>query len=638
MRFGLQAKLLLPTVGLVIVGLFVTMFFGDRASYQAIEESVRDQQVQAARGVVRNADLWMQSRLREGRNWAENDLYAKALEDSLLGQSARRATQARLASLLNDYRMYEAILLVRPTGEAMALAARDTPDYRLDLTGDATLAKVAETGSAAQSAALSPVSGRPISRLFFAIRKGTQIAGILIAVVDLTAFGKDFLEPLGQAGATDAFLVNETGGVVLRSRTEQVGEFNVKDLGLSVAQLLGEPGVLHYRGNGEDWMAAHDRVPEQGWAVVVARPESVIFAGAHSARVISLVTALLCAVFVGFGVYLTELLQLAPIRQTVLALKDLSQGDGDLTNRLVVRTQDEVGELAEYFNCFIEKLHQSISRIQVSTIQVASATNRLAEVAADATRSVKDQRQETDLIAVAVNEMTATAQSVSASASEAARSAEAADRQASDGRQVVETTVAAIQALAADVEQSAVAIEALRGESDKIGSVVDVINAIAEQTNLLALNAAIEAARAGEQGRGFTVVAQEVRTLAQRSQHSTEEIRQMIVQLQQDAAAAVQRTQRTRGRADETIARAVHAGEALDSITSAVKTISDMNRQIATAAEEQSAVTEEINRNVTNIQMVAERVSSAEAVMERSVQELRLSEESLRAVVAQFKV
>lgn len=638
MRIGLQAKLLLPTVGLVIVGFFVTVFLGDRASSAAIEESVRNQQIQAAQGVVRNADLWMQSRLQEGRSWAQNDLYAKALEDSLLGQSARKAAQGRLASVLNNYRMYEALLLVRPPGEVLATTARDTTDYRLDLAGDPELDKALTEGSSVGQVTISPVSGRPVSRLYFAVGKGSATVGVLIAVVDLTAFGKDFLTPLGETGSMAAFLLDQSGHAFLHSQVAQTRDIQTTDFGLTASDLLNQSGVFDYRENNDVWMAAHDRAPSLGWTVIVTQPESVIFAGARHAYRISLITALVSASLVGFGVYFAQHSALAPIRQMVQALKNLSVGDGDLTNRLAVKTRDEVGELAEYFNRFVEKLHQSILQVQESATQVAKATDRLTMVATSTTRSVKDQKRETDMIAVAVNQMTATAQSVSSSAAEAAQSAAAADSQASDGKQVVEATVVSIKALAAEIEQSALAIDALRGESDKIGSVVDVINAIAEQTNLLALNAAIEAARAGEQGRGFTVVAQEVRTLAQRSQHSTEEIRQMIARLQQDASTATQRTQCTRELTGETIAHAIHAGEAIDRITIAVKTISDMNHQIATAAEEQSAVTEEINRNVTNIQMVAEQVAHAEEIMEASVQDLRRSEEDLHAVVAHFNV
>lgn len=639
MRIGLQAKLLLPTLGLVVVGLFATTYLGYQASRRAIADTVEDQQIQAAEGVVRNARLWMSSRVTEAASWAETDVYAKALEDSLLGKSARKAAQARLGRLLEENRTCEAVLLVDRTGEVLAGAsAGDSAGYRPDLAGNPTFTAALSGQASFRHAAVSPVSGHPVSLLYFPLGKGDSPAGVLLVVVDLTAFAKDFLQPLGQNGSTEAFLVDRTGKIFLHSDPERALWTDVSELGLSADQLMAEPGVLEYDARDDVWMAAHGTDQKLAWAVVVARPESVVFAGAHEARNLSMLAALICVIFVGLGVYLTGRMGLAPIRQTVLALKDLSQGEGDLTNRLVVRTRDEVGDLANYFNHFIEKLHESISRVKVSAEQVAAATHRLTEISADATHIVKDQNHGTEMIAVAVNEMTATAQSVSASASEASSSAMDADRRAADGKKVVDDSIASIRALAEEVERSAAAIESLSLGSGRIGGVVDVIQGIAEQTNLLALNAAIEAARAGEQGRGFAVVAQEVRTLAQKSRSSTEEIRQVIADLQQEAAAAVEGTQSTRDRARETIDRASQAGESLDSITSAVKTISDMNHQIAAAAEEQSAVSEEINRNVANIQQISERTWRAAESTQASAQDLDRSGRDLSDVVAQFKV
>ncbi len=638
MRFGLQAKLLLPTVGLVVMGLFATTYLGDRASYQAIEETVRGQQIQTAEGIVRNAELWMQNRLREGENWAETDVYSKAMEDSLLGKTARKAAQARLEKLLSGFGMYEAILLVSSSGETVVAASPKNPEYPLDPTGDPAFAAALAGEASARHAIASPITGQPISLLYFPLRKGARSNGVLIAAVDLRAFGKDFLVPLARNGSTEAFIADREGRIFLNSDPGKDLKLKVADLGLSIDQLMGESGVLHYRAGGDFWMAAHQYLQPLAWAVVVANPESVVFAGARQARAISIMAALICVALVGFGVYLTGRMGLAPIRQMVLALKDLSQGEGDLTHRLAVRTRDEIGELAEYFNHFIEKLQQSISRVKTSAARVEDATRQLTEISTDTARIVKDQGHGTEMIAVAVNQMTATAQSVSANANEASRSTQNADHQASDGRDVVNASVASINMLAAEVEQSAAAIESLRLGSNKIGGVIDVIEGIAEQTNLLALNAAIEAARAGEQGRGFAVVAQEVRTLAQRSRGSTEEIRQMIATLQQEASAAVDRTQSTRDRARETIELASRAGESLDSITGAIKTISTMNDQIATAAEEQSAVSEEINRNVASIQAISERTSKAAESVESSARELARADDELTAVVAQFKV
>ena len=237
-----------------------------------------------------------------------------------------------------------------------------------------------------------------------------------------------------------------------------------------------------------------------------------------------------------------------------------------------------------------------------------------------------------------MNEMTATVQEVASHAAHAAEAATSARDEAQGGQRVVSANIDAIQRLADEVMQTAELINRLAEDSNAIGTVLDVIRGIAEQTNLLALNAAIEAARAGEQGRGFAVVADEVRTLAQRTQESTSEIQDMIERLQAGARNAVEAMEKGRAGAESSVRQAVTAGESLQAINQAVAAISDMNLQIATAAEEQSAVAEEINRNITTINMVADETAvGAEQTAEAS-QELARLAMNLQRIVSQFRV
>ena len=262
----------------------------------------------------------------------------------------------------------------------------------------------------------------------------------------------------------------------------------------------------------------------------------------------------------------------------------------------------------------------------------------MAAITEETSSGVESQKDETVQVASAITQMTATVQEVANNAESATSAAADADSEAKAGNQIVSSTVQAISELATEVESSASVIEKLKGDSENIGAVLDVIKGIAEQTNLLALNAAIEAARAGEQGRGFAVVADEVRTLAQRTQESTAEIENLINALQGGAEEAVTVMTRSRDRASHTVEQAKHAGESLSSITRAVGTILQLNTQIATAAEEQSSVSEEINRNVINIQDISEQTASgAEQTASASAELARLGEQ-LQNLVGQFKV
>jgi methyl-accepting chemotaxis protein len=296
---------------------------------------------------------------------------------------------------------------------------------------------------------------------------------------------------------------------------------------------------------------------------------------------------------------------LAPV-QTFAGTMQQAAEERDLTLRADEGSRCEIGAMARAFNGMMDEFQSLINQVVASAVQVGDASRQLAEVTENTTGSVQQQRVESDQVATAMNEMAATVQEVAGHAVSAADASANADTEASKGAQVVSQSVEGIQHLAQEVESTAITIAELDTESTNIGSVLSVITGIAEQTNLLALNAAIEAARAGEQGRGFAVVADEVRTLAQRSQESTEEIKAIIDRLQGKAQAAVKAMESGRSQAQVSVEQAQQAGASLKAIAEAIGAIRDMNTQIASAAEEQSAVAEEINQSVVRIAQAAE--------------------------------
>ena len=326
-----------------------------------------------------------------------------------------------------------------------------------------------------------------------------------------------------------------------------------------------------------------------------------------------------------------------PINAAVHAMEDLAEGEGDLTRRLDDNGKSEIAMMAKGFNSFAGKVQSLVS-------QVASGVENLSNVVSDVSNIVdqtqigsQQTRQQTEQVATAITEMTATVQEVASNANLAADSAQQADENAKSGQQVVGDTVSSINSLAAEIETGANVINKLSQDAESIGSVLDVIKGIAEQTNLLALNAAIEAARAGEQGRGFAVVADEVRTLASRTQESTTEIESMIESLQVQARAAVDAISQGQSKAHDSVDNASNAGNALNEITNSVATITSMNIQIATASEEQSAVAEEINQNVVSISHVADENAQASNQLSTSSDDLAQLASELQQLVSQFK-
>lgn len=338
------------------------------------------------------------------------------------------------------------------------------------------------------------------------------------------------------------------------------------------------------------------------------------------------------------GAFLLVRSIITPIDDMAAAMNDIAEGGGDLTHRMQIKNRDELGDMSLSLNKFIERISEIIAPVQESTERIAGASDSMSTIADETQNSVNQQRTETEMVAAAMNEMAATAQEVSQNASSAAEAAENADAEAQKGQQVVAETLSEINSLAASVDEAANVIHKLESDSDSIGTVLDVIGNIADQTNLLALNAAIEAARAGEQGRGFAVVADEVRTLASRTQQSTQEIQAMIEQLQSGAHNAVTVMSHGKEKAQASVEQASKAGASLSEITAAVASITEMNVHIANAASQQGEVANEINSNLASISSSVEQTAHGSEQLNNSSDELSGLAASLKSLVGHFKV
>ncbi|HCF2808598.1 TPA: methyl-accepting chemotaxis protein [Pseudomonas aeruginosa] len=326
-----------------------------------------------------------------------------------------------------------------------------------------------------------------------------------------------------------------------------------------------------------------------------------------------------------------------PILGVAHMLRDIASGEGDLTQRLPHTGRDELGELAGWFNRFLDKLQPIIRDVKVSVRDARSTADQSAAISSQTSAGMQQQFREIDQVATASHEMTATAQDVARSAAQAADAARGADQATRDGLALIDRTTQSIDSLAANLTSAMGQVEQLASSSEEIGSVLEVIRAIAEQTNLLALNAAIEAARAGDAGRGFAVVADEVRNLARRTQDSVEQIRGVIEGLQQGTRDVVDAMHGSHRQAQGSVEQVDEAVAALQRIGEAVTVINDMNLQIASAAEEQSSVAEEINRNVAAIRDVTESLSSQAEESAQVSQSLNRLANHQQGLMEQFK-
>ncbi|EHQ53103.1 methyl-accepting chemotaxis sensory transducer [Ectothiorhodospira sp. PHS-1] len=404
---------------------------------------------------------------------------------------------------------------------------------------------------------------------------------------------------------------------------------------------VGESVIL-----GNPYLTAYEPIFNQrnevigimGLGIPRAQADGIVAEG-MSSLLLRMVLTLVIVIALGMvGAVLFARSIVNPIRYVGATLRDIADGEGDLTRRLKVTGRNELADLALAFNAFAERIHELVRQVSVATSQLASASEQLSTTSEETREQVRHQHSETDQVATAMNEMTATVQEVARNASEAAQAAQETQHETHAGSQVVKQTITSIEALAGEVENAAEVIGRLSTDSEEIGKVLDVIRGIAEQTNLLALNAAIEAARAGEQGRGFAVVADEVRTLASRTQSSTKEIQAMIERLQSGTSGAVKVMEQGRGKARESVSQAARAGQSLETINQAIAGINDMNAQIASAAEEQSAVAEEINRNVSNISHSVDQTSRGAAQIASASDELARLAADLQVRVGGYRI
>jgi methyl-accepting chemotaxis protein len=348
---------------------------------------------------------------------------------------------------------------------------------------------------------------------------------------------------------------------------------------------------------------------------------------------------ILSAVAIVIGIIAAYLLTNAITRPIYKAVKAANQlAEGDLSVDVGKTSKDETGRLLQAVQNTADNLKRMIATISSASDELASASEELAVVTEQTSKGISQQETETEMVATAMNEMATTVHDVANNASKTSEAANHADEQAISGAQVVEQTIASINALSDSVNHSSGKLEEVQRDVLNISTILDVIREIAEQTNLLALNAAIEAARAGEQGRGFAVVADEVRSLAARTQGSTSEIQNIIEQLQAGTRGTVEAMEQGVSHAEQCVEQAQGASMALEAITQAISVISDMNMQIASASEQQSTVAEDINQSVINVKRIAEENSVASNQTSSSSAEIARLAEQLNGLVTQFKV
>ncbi|ELB2247262.1 methyl-accepting chemotaxis protein [Vibrio parahaemolyticus] len=436
-------------------------------------------------------------------------------------------------------------------------------------------------------------------------QNGQFLAGMFYDL-ELTTLS-DLVNQVNLFDAGYLFLVTDDGTTIAHPQSKYNGE----KLNSYLPQVDLNKATQHIEVDNNPYMVSLTHIPSENWYVGAIIDETAAYSVVGELRNSAIIYSIIAVLASVIALTLLIRTLMRPLDTLNTAIKDVASGKGDLTQRLETDTDQEFSELAKNFNTFMENLQQQIIESKSISDQILTGTQITAEGARDSAGAIQTQLQELEQLATAMHEMSVTATEVANNAQGAASAAKEADQATIEGSSVVSESTQTINMLSDSIDMAVEEVQVLESATANIETILKVINDIADQTNLLALNAAIEAARAGESGRGFAVVADEVRTLAQRTQESTTEIRSMIEQLQSGASSVASAMHQSKGSAVEAVEKADLANDALQRIRDAIQRISDMNLQIASAAEEQSLVAEEINNNTVNIKDLSTQVADS---------------------------
>ncbi|PYC26035.1 chemotaxis protein [Pseudomonas mosselii] len=485
---------------------------------------------------------------------------------------------------------------------------------------------------------ISVSAGKLVITLATPVQQGGRMIGVSGVDTDLQTIS-NLINTLDFGGHGHAFIVNGEGKVLIHPK----GELALKTLAdvypgsdLRIGSGLKEVEV---DGRRQFISFTHvDGVPSADWYVALVLDQDAAFAMLGELRTSAVVATLIAVLVIIALLGLLIRVLMEPLHVMGRAMRDIAEGEGDLTRRLNIHAQDEFGSLAQSFNRFVERIHESIREVASATGQVNAVASQVVNASNASIHNADQQSSRTSSVAAAINQLGAAAQEIAQNAALASQHSSAARGLAEEGQQVVGETIDVMNQLSARISDASGNIETLNNHTANIGQILDVISGISQQTNLLALNAAIEAARAGEAGRGFAVVADEVRNLAHRTQDSAQQVQRLIEELQAGAQVAVSTMNQSQQHSDRSVGIANQAGERLGSVTQRIGEIDGMNQSVATATEEQTAVVESINVDINEINTLnQEGVHNLQSTL-RACTDLEHQVERLKHLVGSFRI
>jgi len=481
-------------------------------------------------------------------------------------------------------------------------------------------------------------SGKLVITLATPVQHQGQFIGVTGADIDLGSISA-IINSLNFGGHGHAFIVSADGKILIHPDSKLILK-NLSDAYPSGAPKISA-GLKEVEVDGKQQFISFTHVSgvsSVDWYVALVLDQDTAFSMLSEFRTSAIIATVIAVVIIIALLSMLIRVLMQPLHLMGRAMHDIAEGEGDLTKRLVIHGHDEFGTLGMSFNRFVERIHTSIREVASATGQVNEVALRVVSASNSSMINSDQQASRTSSVAAAINELGAAAQEIAQNAALASQHSSEARSLAEDGQQVVEKTITAMQQLSAKISDSCGNIETLNSNTVNIGQILEVITGISQQTNLLALNAAIEAARAGEAGRGFAVVADEVRNLAHRTQDSAQQVQKMIEELQVGAREAVSIMTDSQRQSESSVGIANQAGERLGSVTQRIGEIDGMNQSVATATEEQTAVVESINVDITEINTLnQEGVENLQSTL-RACADLEQQAARLKQLVGSFRI
>ncbi|MFP5426072.1 MAG: methyl-accepting chemotaxis protein [Gammaproteobacteria bacterium] len=485
---------------------------------------------------------------------------------------------------------------------------------------------------------ISASAGKLVITLASPVQQGGRLIGVSGVDTDLKTIS-NLINALDFDGSGHAFIVNGEGKILIHPKSELALKSLADVYPTDTPRIGSGLKEVEFEGRKQFISFTHvDGVPSADWYVALVLDQDAAFAMLSELRTSAVVATLIAvvAIIALLGLLIRVLME--PLHIMGRAMHDIAQGEGDLTRRLTIHAQDEFGSLGQSFNRFVERIHESIREVSSATGQVNAVASQVITASNASIHNADQQSSRTSSVAAAINQLGAAAQEIAQNAALASQHSSDARNLAEDGQQVVGQTIEVMNQLSARISDSCGNIQTLNSHTANIGQILDVISGISQQTNLLALNAAIEAARAGEAGRGFAVVADEVRNLAHRTQESAQQVQSLIEELQAGAQVAVSTMNQSQQQSEHSVGIANQAGERLGSVTQRIGEIDGMNQSVATATEEQTAVVESINVDITEINTLnQEGVQNLQSTL-RACNDLEHQVERLKQLVGSFRI